>query len=124
MITIGIDPHKRSLTAAALDAHSQLLGELRLPVSAQTGQQLLAWAAAWPQRRWAVEGASGLGLGIAQLLIAAGESVVDVPATLAARARLLGTSSARKTDSPTPPRWRPPPSTTGSCARSPSRTRR
>jgi transposase len=98
LITIGIDPHKRSLTAAALDSHSQLLGQLRLPASAQAGRQLLAWAAAWPQRRWAVEGASGLGRGIAQLLIAAGEPVVDVPAKLAARARLLSTSSARKTD--------------------------
>ena len=98
MITIGIDPHKRSLTAAALDPHSQLLGQLRLPASAQTGRHLLAWAAAWPQRCWAVEGASGLGRGIAQLLVAAGEPVVDVPAKLAARARLLGTSSARKTD--------------------------
>jgi transposase len=98
VITIGIDPHKRSLTAAALDSHSQLLGQLRLPASAQAGRQLLAWAATWPQRRWAVEGASGLGRPIAQLLIAAGEPVVDVPATLAARARLLSTSSARKTD--------------------------
>jgi transposase len=43
-------------------------------------------------------GASGLGRGIAQLLVAAGEQVVDVPAKLAARARLLGTSSARKSD--------------------------
>ena len=98
MVTIGIDPHKRSLTAAALDPHSQLLGQLRLPASAQTGRQLLAWAATWPQRCWAVEGASGLGRPIAQLLVAAGEPVVDVPAKLAARARLLSTSSARKTD--------------------------
>jgi Transposase len=43
-------------------------------------------------------GASGLGRGIAQLLVAAGEHVVDVPAKLAARARLLGTNSARKSD--------------------------
>jgi hypothetical protein len=69
VITIGIDPHKRSLTAAALDPHSRLLGQLRLPAT-----------------------------GIAQPLVAAGEQVVDVPAKLAARARLLGTSSARKTD--------------------------
>jgi transposase len=98
VITIGIDPHKRSLTAAALDPHSRLLGQLRVSASAQAGRQLLAWAAAWPERRWAVEGASGLGRPIAQLLVAAGEQVVDVPAKLAARARLLGTSSARKTD--------------------------
>jgi transposase len=98
MITIGIDPHKRTLTAAALDPHSRLLSQLRLPASSQAATQLLAWAAAWPERRWAVEGATGLGRGIAQLLVAAGEQVLDVPAKLAARARLLGTSNARKTD--------------------------
>jgi transposase len=98
VITIGIDPHKRSLTAAALDPHSRLLGQLRLPATSQAATQLLAWAAAWPERRWAVEGASGLGRPIAQLLVAAGEPVLDVPAKLAARARLLGTSSGRKTD--------------------------
>ena len=98
MITIGIDPHKRTLTAAALDPHSRLLSQLRLPASSMAATQLLAWAAAWPERRWAVEGASGLGRPIAQLLVAAGEQVLDVPAKLAARARLLGTSNARKTD--------------------------
>jgi transposase len=98
VVTIGIDPHKRSLTAAALDPHSRLLGRLCVPASSLAATHLLAWAAAWPQRRWAVEGASGLGRGIAQLLVAAEEQVVDVPAKLAARARLLGTSSARKTD--------------------------
>jgi transposase len=45
-----------------------------------------------------VEGASGLGRGIAQLLVAAGEQVLDVPATLAARARLLSKGGGRKTD--------------------------
>jgi transposase len=98
VITIGIDPHKRSLTAAALDPHSRLLGQQRLPATGQAGRQLLAWAKPWPQRRWAVEGASGLGRGIAQQLVAAGEPVLDVPAKLAARARLLGTSNARKSD--------------------------
>ena len=98
MITIGIDPHKRTLTAAALDPHSRLLSQLRLPASSQAATQLLAWAAAWPERRWAVEGATGLGRGIAQLLVAAGDQVLDVPAKLAARARLVGTSNARKTD--------------------------
>jgi transposase len=98
VITIGIDPHKRSLTAAALNPHSRLLGQLRLPATSQAGRQLLSWAKQWPERRWAVEGASGLGRGIAQLLVGAGEPVVDVPAKLAARVRLLGSSSARKTD--------------------------
>jgi transposase len=98
VITIGIDPHKRTLTAAALDPHSRLFGQQRLAATSQAGRQLLTWAMQWPERRWAVEGASGLGRGIAQLLVTAGEQVLDVPAKLAARARLLGTSSARKTD--------------------------
>jgi transposase len=98
VITIGIDPHKRSLTAAALDPHSRPLGQLRVPITGQAALQLLGWAEQWPERRWAVEGATGLGRGIAQLLVAAGEQVLDVPAKLAARARLLGTSSARMTD--------------------------
>jgi transposase len=98
VITIGIDPHKRSLTAAALDSHSRLLGQLRLAASSQAATEVLAWAEQWPQRRWAVEGASGLGRGIAQLLVAADEQVLDVPAKLAARARLLSSGSGRKSD--------------------------
>jgi transposase len=98
VITIGIDPHKRSLTAAALDPHSRLLDQVRVAATSQAGRQLLAWAQQWPERRWAVEGTGGLGRGVAQLLVAAGEQVVDVPAKLAARARLLGTGNARTTD--------------------------
>ena len=41
-------------------------------------------------RIWAVESAGGLGYLLAQQLLAAGETVVDIPATLASRARLLG----------------------------------
>ncbi len=98
MITIGIDPHKRSLTAVALDASGAELGQVRLAVSSTLGQQLLAWAQVWSTRQWAVEGATGLGRGVAQVLAAADERVLDVPAKLAARARLLGSGSSRKTD--------------------------
>jgi transposase len=98
VITIGIDPHKASLTAVAVDPSGTPLGHRRLPVNAGTLGQLAAWAAGWPARRFAVEGAYGLGRPIAQQLAAAGEQVWDVPATLAARARLLGTGGGRKTD--------------------------
>jgi transposase len=98
LITIGIDPHKASVTAAVLDVHEVVLAELRLPTTAETSAQLLAFAAPWPVRRWAVEGATGLGHSVAQQLVAAGETVLDVPAKLTARARLLGAGSARKTD--------------------------
>jgi transposase len=98
LITIGIDPHKSSLTAVAVDPTGVELAQIRLPVTAGVGQQLLASATAWPERQWAVEGATGLGRGVAQLLAAADQRVLDVPAKLAARARLLGSGSARKTD--------------------------
>ena len=98
VITIGIDPHKASLTAFAVDASGTPLGHRRLLVNAGTLSQLIAWTAGWPARRFAVEGAYGLGRPIAQQLAAAGEQVLDVPATLAARARLLNTGGGRKTD--------------------------
>jgi hypothetical protein len=98
VITNGIDPHKSSLTAVALDEAGKPLATRRITVNAATYKTLTGWAARWPQRRFAVEGAAGLGRGIAQLLAAAGEEVVDVPATLAARARLLDTGGTRKTD--------------------------
>ncbi|MCY1141460.1 transposase [Actinoplanes sp. Pm04-4] len=98
VITIGIDPHKSSLTAVALDETGKTLGSRRVTVNTAAFKTLTGWAACWPQRRFAVEGAAGLGRGIAQLLAAAGEDVVDVPATLAARARLLDTGGTRKTD--------------------------
>jgi len=98
MITIGIDPHKSSLTAVALQPTGQPHPPIRVVVDKNTAAALLAWATQWPDRQWAVEGATGLGRGIAQQLVTAGETVLDVPAKLAARARLLGSSNARKTD--------------------------
>jgi hypothetical protein len=76
-VMIGVDPHKGSHTAVAIGAAEQPLGELRVRTSVAQAQRLLAWAAAWPQRTWAIEGAGGLGHLLAQQLLAAGERVVD-----------------------------------------------
>ena len=54
--------------------------------------------ACYPDRVWAVEGSNGTGRPLAQRLLADGEHVVDVPAKLSARARLLDTGHNRKTD--------------------------
>ena len=123
MITIGIDPHKASLTAVAVDASGTLLGRRRLLVNAGTLSQLRAWAAGWPARRFAVEGAYGLGRPIAQQLAAAGEQVLDVPATLAARARLLLPAVAARPTSRMRPASPRPPCTAQPCARWLPRTR-
>lgn len=118
MITIGIDPHKSSVTAVALGPAGRELGQLRLPVTKEVGGQLREWARGWPDRQWAVEGATGLGRGVAQLLAVADEHVLDVPAKLAARARLLSSAAPARPTPSTPLRSPPWPSATSGCSQS------
>lgn len=98
MVMIGIDPHKGSHTAVAVDGDEQVLGELRVRTGPKQLDRLLDWAARFPQRTWAVENATGLGYLLAQQLVAAGERVLDVQPKLAARVRLLATESTDKND--------------------------
>ena len=97
-VMIGVDPHKASHTAVAIDAAEEPLGELRVRASAAQAERLVAWAAPWPERTWAVEGAGGLGYLLAQQLVAAGERVLDVQPKLGARVRLLATGASNKND--------------------------
>jgi Transposase len=97
-VMIGVDPHKGSHTAVATGADGEPLGTLRVRGSAAPAQKLVAWAAAWPERTWAVEGAGGLGHLLAQHLAAAGERVLDVPPKLAARGRLLEAGDTNNND--------------------------
>ena len=98
MIVIGLDPHKQSHTAVAVSGDGLVLGQLKVAANKHMRSRLLGWAQQWPDRRWGIEGAQGLGHLLAQQLVAAGEQVVDVPAKLAARARLLESGHGRKTD--------------------------
>jgi len=97
-VMIGVDPHKGSHTAVVIGAAEEPLGELRVRASKTQVDELVAWAAAWPRRTWAVEGAGGLGRLLAQQLIAAGERVLDVQPKLAARVRLLEAGDTNKND--------------------------
>jgi transposase len=97
-VMIGVDPHKASHTAAALDEHGQLLDQQRISATLDGYQALRRWAGRWPQRCWAVEGAHGIGRALAQRLAGDGERVVDVPAKLAARVRVLSIGHGRKSD--------------------------
>jgi transposase len=97
-VMIGVDPHKGSHTAVAVGAAEEPLGELRVRACAAQAGKLVAWAAAWPERTWAVEGAGGLGRLLAQQLVAAGEQVLDVQPKLAARVRLLEAGDTNKND--------------------------
>jgi transposase len=106
---IGIDPHKGSHMAVALDASEQFLGELRVRSAANQVERLVAWAALFEERTWAIEGAGGLGYLLAQQLVAAGERVVDVQPKLAARVRLLATGDTNRNDPNDAARWPSPP---------------
>jgi transposase len=97
-VMIGVDPHKGSHTAVAISPAEECLGELRVRASVAQAERLLAWAAAWPQRSWAIEGAGGLGHLLSQQLVAAGERVLDVQPKLGARVRLLATGDTNKND--------------------------
>jgi len=97
-VMIGVDAHKGSHTAVAIDPAEIPLGELRVRASSRQAARLLEWAAAWPERTWGVEGAGGLGHLLAQQLVAAGEQVIDVQPKLCARVRLLSSGTSNKND--------------------------
>jgi transposase len=97
-VVIGVDPHKLSVTIEARDNREILRATGRFGTDARSYRQLLEVARQWPERIWAVEGANGVGRPLAQRLLASGERVLDVPAKLAARARVFDTGQGRKTD--------------------------
>ncbi len=98
MFIIGVDPHKGSHTAVAIDGDERLVGELLVRADRRQRERLLRWAAEFEPRLWAIEGATGTGALLAQQLVGAGETVFDVPPALSARARLLDSGHKDKTD--------------------------
>ena len=95
---IGVDPHKGSHTAVAIGGGEAQLATVKVRATRHQLDQLLEWAAPFEERTWAIESAGGLGYLLAQQLVGAGERVLDVPATLAARVRVLGTGRSNKND--------------------------
>ena len=81
-----------------VDRSEAVLDTIRVDADRFQRERLLAWAARFEPRTWAVEGATGLGAMLAQQLVAAGEHVVDVPAKLSSRVRLLERGRIDKTD--------------------------
>jgi transposase len=98
-VIIGVDPHKRSVSIEVRDGRELLLATGRFATDSREYRAMLGYARRqWPDRVWAIEGANGVGRPIAQRLLADGERVLDVPAKLAARARVFDTGQGRKTD--------------------------
>jgi transposase len=97
-VLIGVDPHKASVAVAAVNETGQLLEGAHFSQNRAGLRALERWSKRFPERRWAVENAGGLGRHLAGRLVAAGESVVDVPPKLSARVRVLSSGNARKND--------------------------
>jgi hypothetical protein len=96
-VLIGVDPHKASLAVAAVDeASGELLGRANFPQDRSGLRRLERWAKRFPERRWAVENAGGLGRHLAVRLAGSGESVVDVPPKLSARVRVLSSFAGNR----------------------------
>jgi len=87
MVTIGIDAHKRSHTAVAVDAVGRTLAKRTVTANAGGHLELRRWANRWPLRRWAVEDCRGLSRRLEADLLGAGEAVVRVPPKLMADTR-------------------------------------
>src|SRR6478736_1472907 len=88
MIVIGVDVHKQSVTAVAVDEAGRLLDERTVQVGSD---ELLAWAASLGEERlWALEDCRRLTRWLEQQLLAAGEQLVRVPPKLMAPERRAG----------------------------------
>ena len=108
-VMIGVDPQKGSHTATMLDQSEHELRRIKVRAGAHQVSQLLEWADGVAARTWAVESAGGMGSLLSKQLVAAGEKVLNVPATLASRVRVLGTGqSTQRAIRTTPSRSRSP----------------
>jgi transposase len=97
-VMIGVDPAKRSHAMAVLDERETQLAALQVGNDSAGYRDMLRLARRWPQRTWAVEGAAGVGVQLAQRLVADGEAVLDVPPKLSTRARIFDVGHGRKND--------------------------
>jgi transposase len=88
MIVIGVDVHKHSLTAVAVDGAGRPLAELTL---AGADEALIAWAGELDgERLWAVEDCRHVTRALERQLLTAGEHSVRVPPKLTAPERRAG----------------------------------
>jgi transposase len=89
VIVIGVDPHKQTHTAVAVDeAVGELRGEQTVKARREGHEQLLGWARALAgERLWALEDCRHVSIALERFLLASGERVVRVPPKLMAGAR-------------------------------------
>ncbi len=81
-----------------IDEAEDEISSVKVRATRRQVEQLVRWAEPFEKRRWAIESAGGMGYLLAQQLVAQGEEVLDVPATLASRIRVLATGRSNKND--------------------------
>lgn len=88
MHVVGIDTHKATLAACAIDEVGQVLGERTFPNERAGFAALLAWLRELGDLgRIGLEGSAGFGAAAARFLLAAGLPAVEVPPQLSHRER-------------------------------------
>lgn len=76
---VGVDPHKRSVSATVVDGRGGVVASEHFRVSGDGHRALEAWARQFgPVVRWGIEGASSWGRHTAVFLIGCGYDVRDV----------------------------------------------
>ena len=98
MVTIGIDTHKGTLAASAVDELGRELAQTTVSNTRPAYRRLRHWAEKLgPVRQWGIEGSGSYGSPFAQVLVAEGETVFEVVPSLTAAERRRA-SSRGKTD--------------------------
>jgi transposase len=87
MIVIGIDSHKRTHTAVAVDGTGRKVAEKTLAATSAGHLELVRWAGRFAERTWALEDCRHLSRRLSTDLLVAGEAVVRVPPKLMAGVR-------------------------------------
>jgi len=87
MVIVGIDAHKRTHTAVAVDEHGRRLGAKTVPTTSAGHLELVRWVARFGEHRFAVEDCRHLSRRLERDLLAAGETIVRVHPKLMAQLR-------------------------------------
>lgn len=101
MSTIGVDTHKRSWVAVAVDDAGRSIGQFRGVPGRGVAADMIVWATEVSTGhgiiRWGIEGAMHFGRLLAQTAIGSGMAVVEVPgnATATERRRSRGRASEK-----------------------------
>jgi transposase len=95
MLVVGIDPHKDTHTAAALDtATGEVLGEITIASTPKGYRELLEWLGRFRACQVAIENACGLGRHLGDWLGGRGVAITDV-STKEVRAQRLARKGGR-----------------------------